>query len=84
MNTEDCFSKLSRLTLKSNTIRLPETFFNGVAGPCVISAPENFDFGVGEIDGAFEWKGGLFIKEQDVPKPPVKPYVQKTVTSATG
>ena len=64
-NTTSMFSScsgLENLTISITMGNLNDKACNGVgteAAPCLITAPENFDFGV-EANGCFLWKGGWF------------------------
>ena len=60
---ENC--KIKFITIDSNSIYLRNDFFNGLGSgtdiqPCVIDAPEDFDFGVNTSTDTFQWKGGCF------------------------
>ncbi len=54
---------LENLIISSTMGNLNENAFNGVgkqANPCLITAPEGFDFGDVNIYGTFQWKAGWF------------------------
>ena len=75
--TDGCFENLSSLSIESSSINIPDNFFvgTGTKKPCIITAPDGFNFITSVIESSFEWKGGLFIRLEDVPP---KPYIMSS------
>lgn len=58
-------SIINYITIDTNSINLRNDFFEGIGfgtnvQPCVIDAPEDFNFGVDTSTDKFLWKGGYF------------------------
>ena len=61
-------SNLWNVSIKGSSVSVAEDAFEGVGSedePCIIEAPDNFDFGVDTSGNCFKWKGGYFILDRN-------------------